>query len=842
MKLPRRRNRPADPSQVGERTQQRQAPDDSTMRRADLGRAVASSGWPTGPEQQTSSRHAAVGKARSVSDRTSRGAGWGKAPIMLAPTRVQLVDLSLLAALCIVALEGFRLTYGGWQYLFVGILGVVLGIVIGHLGAALRQPLLAALAAAVLTFFLLGGAVALRENLAVGFLPTGKALRSLSSVSVHGWKDLLTTLPPVGNTGALLVIPYLLGILGGVAGASLAERTKAAFAPLLAPVALLVGVILLGTNTPASLLLQGGVFAALAIGWLALRSRRARVTLRTGTGNRVRFSTAIAMVAVAGVLGMVVGPHLPGHGGHRRLVLRDYITPPFDVSQFPSPLAAFRKYTKTGRLNTTPLFQVKGLPSGIPVKIATLDDYNGTAWVASNTISQAKGTSTFQRIGSTINAIDSGKKVSAQITIDSGYSDVWVPAVGELTKIRFSGGDAALRAFRYNLASSTGVMQAGLHQGERIRLDAVVPSQTSKDYSPFGEPIVSPDYFGITQSKIAAWSGNANTPWDQLKNIGQWLVSNGKYSDGGNGNDAQSRFFAGHGLGRLTTMLSAPEIVGDDEQYAALYALAAGQLGFPARVVLGAVPESDGTVQGKDVHAWVEVHLASGEWFTIPTKNFVPDKSKTPNTPPQEQEQNSEGKDVPPPNTVKPPTTQQNPEEPQSNASRNPNKKKHNALHVPLPSVVLKILAYVGLPLLVIAAISGTIIGLKHLRRRRRRRRGTTSDQIAAGWQEVLDRARDFGATISPRQTRLEQARALGHPALPGLATRANSGVFSAGVPSRGAVEAYWIEVTHARRDLGAGRSRWRRIRASLSLRSLRAHRVRRRRNSAAGPRRVRTA
>lgn len=757
------------------------------------------------------------------SERTSRPPGYRHRPVHVAPTSAQWTDLAFCAALCAVALEGFRVTYGGWQYFVVGVVGVLLGLLIGHLGTALRQPVLAALAAAGLTFFLLGGAVALHAKLALGFLPTPDAVRQLGSVSVHGWKDLLTTLPPVGDTGSLLVIPYLLGIIGGVAGASLAERTRAALAPLLAPLAILVAVILLGTGKPASLLLQGGAFVFLMLGWLAVRNRRARITLRATSGRRSRLAIGLAMLVVAGTAGYLAGPYLPGHGAQHRFVLRDYITPPFDISQFPSPLSAFRKYTKDGALNQTELFRLSGLPAGVPVKIATLDDYDGTSWVSSNTISTQLGTSTFQRVGSSIAAPGSGRTVSAKLTVGPGYSDVWVPTVGELTKIRFSGGDDTLRAFRYNLASTTGVLQGGVRDGERIAFSSVLVTAAHEDLAPFGEPIVSPDYYQFTSSQIQRWSGNADSPWAQLVAVGHWMRDNGAYTDGGgSGRAYESAYVSGHSMWRLTNMINDAQLAGDDEQYAALYALVAAQLGFPARVVLGAVPEPDGTVKGADVHAWIEVHLAGGDWRAVPTADFVPDESHHPKAPKQQQEQTSDGKNVPPPNTVKPPSTQQNPEEPQANAARNPARKKNN-LHVPLPSAILKFLLYAGLPTLIIAAVLGGIVGLKDHRRRRRRTRGSPAERIEAGWRELLDRARDFGVRAPAISTRPEQARLLGHPALPALAVRADAGVFAAALPSPSAAEAYWIEVQRARRDMGHGRSRWRRLRAALSLRSLRS-------------------
>ena len=95
-------------------------------------------------------------------------------------------------------------------------------------------------------------------------------------------------------------------------------------------------------------------------------------------------------------------------------------------------------------------------------------------------------------------------------------------------------------------------------------------------------------------------------------------------------------------------------MVGNDEQYAAVMALLAGEVGVPARVVLGAVVPDDGVVTGKDVQAWVELRAADGSWRTLRTEKFMS------NEPPAEQlpETNTpmSGTVVPPPAPIPPPS------------------------------------------------------------------------------------------------------------------------------------------------------------------------------------------
>ena len=81
---------------------------------------------------------------------------------------------------------------------------------------------------------------------------------------------------------------------------------------------------------------------------------------------------------------MLVAPLMPGVESPRT-VLRDFIVPPFDLSAYPSPLVGFRKFTQdANKLWDQELFRVTGLPEGASIRIATLNDYDGTVWGATD--------------------------------------------------------------------------------------------------------------------------------------------------------------------------------------------------------------------------------------------------------------------------------------------------------------------------------------------------------------------------------------------------------------------------------------------------------------------------
>src|SRR6185295_11793160 len=75
------------------------------------------------------------------------------------------------------------------------------------------------------------------------------------------------------------------------------------------------------------------------------------------------------------------------------------------------------------------------------------------------------------------------------------------------------------------------------------------------------------------------------------------------------------------------------------------------------RVVLGARPGPDGVVRGRDVHAWVEVHLADGRWASVPQTEFMPEVTKRPQQQPPQTAENTDPIVVPPPNAARQVTT-----------------------------------------------------------------------------------------------------------------------------------------------------------------------------------------
>lgn len=747
-------------------------------------------------------------------------------------SRAELIDAAFILALGVLALIGFRTTYGGYEYLVVGVIGLLLGLVIAYLAIALRQPVITTAAMTVVVFFLLGGALSLRQAAVGGVLPNVAVLRSLAHVSISGWKELLTTAPPVGSSDGLLAIPYILGLLTGASGLTLAQRLRWPVAPVIASTGMLAMVILLGTDHPAARLLQGVVFACAVVCWMSIRSSRRR-PVTGGSGGGARISLAAALIAVTAGGSFLIGGHLPGTKSNARVVLRSYVEPPFDINDFPSPLVGFHRYKSVGQLRNKTLFTVSGIPadqaSSFRVRIATLDSYDGLVWGATNgTYRTPAGQvpDVFERVGSHIESDGTGPAVSLKFTIDDAYasapdSDAWLPDAGTPDSVVFSGADAAEHqaSFRFNPSTDTAVVPDRLHAGDQYVLTTqLAATPLGTDPQPYGAPTVTANAATLVAPQANKWSGSSSGVWKRVLAVADHLRTAGAYTDGGAG---FAQFLPGHSIGRLNQFLDVPSLalVGNDEQYAATFALMANELGMPARVVVGAVPGADGVVTGNDVHAWVEVHVASGGWATVPQTMFMPDPTHLPHAHQPPSGHDAHAAVVPPPVAASLPSQLFDTNNARS-TSQHANAKHHGLRIVHVPGYVVAVAKYAGIPLLALLGICGSIVGAKARRRHLRRSRGPAHGRFAKGWREVVDRARDVGVVVPAVGTRREQASLLAHLGVAHLADEADAGVFGPGTPSEDAVARFWKSVDAACRGMRKSLSLTARIRAAVSLRS----------------------
>jgi len=751
------------------------------------------------------------------------------------------VDAVLLVGVLALVLAPLLDVFGGGTALPAVVGGLVLGAGIAVLGAWQRWSALTVVAGALVTYALVGGALAAPTTTVGGVVPTLDTVVGLARGAVTSWSQVVTLQPPLGEGGTLLVAPLLLAFVGSLAAVATALRAPGrwASAAALVPIAVLVVVILLGVRFPlVPPRATGVVLAVVLLPWAAWRAG----------GLRARRVVALGALAAVGVGAAGVGAPLVV-GDTSRYVVRDEIVPPFDPRDYASPLSGFREFVKD--LDETTLFTVAGLGPGERVRLATMDRYDGVVWnVAGDGTAQSSGE--FRRVGDTLPSRVRGEHRTVRITIDA-LTGVWLPTVGQATSFRL--GDAASQ-LRFNDATGAAVLTGGVADGLSYEIDAVVAPVPTDDQigsasaADVLQPrlVAVPEIVDVTAADVAR---DAEQAVEIARDLASWLIDEGFYSDGLEG---QSPSLSGHGANRISALLGDQLMVGDGEQYAAAMALMARSMGLPARVVLGFVPDDEQVatgepvdVTGADVHAWVEIAFAGHGWVPF---DATPPKEKTPDENQDDQQSDPQPQVVqpppPPPGAVTPPDddTEQPAPEPPADEDRS----------TALWRTVAVVAVTVGVPFLLLLSPFLVVGAVKAARRRRRRRRGTVDARVAGGWDEVLDEAVDLRRPPPAVATRAESARALAaaFPApLPdegarrrrhaptsvgvqvaALAARADRAVFGPGDPDPADVERYWA---HVEETVAAMRSAvgWRRrFAARLSLASVRARRRARRQSA----------
>jgi len=734
-------------------------------------------------------------------------------PGLAVPSARTWVDVGVLLVLALLGVLGFTPSYGGYSFLLAGIGGLVLGAATGVLTTMLRFGALLTLAVAIVGYFVVGPAVAVPSQTIAGVVPTLQSLSSLAIGTVYGWADLLTLSTPVGAPAYIAVVPFaaswIVALISTLLATRwLARRPRAAwrFAIALLPaLALYLTGILMGTAEAYQAGVRGAVFAVLLLVWLGWRrpvggvAASAVGSLRTRKIVGTAVIVAIAVVAGGGA-GFWFSP-----AKDQRFVLRDEIEPPFDPLDYPSPLAGFRHFTK--QVTDEELFTVTGLEPGDRIRMATLDSYTGKLWNVTGADASVGGSGSYELVGRNLPPAPLVTPVAhdeVEVTI-SGFSDVWIPGVGYPRDFALTGGPSAQLSdeLRYNASTGSMVLTTGLQEGDSYLIDPVTQEQPSIDE--LAEvPVASVELPPVQSvpdavtAKAQEWAGTATSPAEQLEAIRQVLVTQGFLSHGRASDSAPSR--AGHGADRMSELLERPQMVGDEEQYASLFALMARSLGYPARVVMGfapEVPEAGGsvTVTGDDVTAWVEVAFDGVGWVAFePT----PDETDIP------QDQVPKPQSEPQPQVRQPPRTENEPEDLLTPVELEQQEDDEDDLPFALPGwvygigiSVLALAAIVFVPLLVIA-------GLK-ARRMRKRRTGTPADQAAGAWEELADRYSELGYQVPPKltrsmlATRLEQqfpaSEQQAPPRLRVLASQADELVFSDREPDAAEADAVW---THA--------------------------------------------
>lgn len=720
--------------------------------------------------------------------------------------------------------------YQATPFLLLAAVAIPLGCAIAVASALLRWPGWGVLLALVATMAVVGVPLAVPSRTVYGVLPDPSGLLELFAGVALGWRQLLTIDLPVGDYQALLVQALVLLLGGPVLTLVLALRIRHRELSVAVPALAYPLVLALGperVDWPISTTL--GMLVILLM-WMAVWRQHRRTDQLAAGGDRGRrgavrqVAIATALVLVAGGIGAATIALVPPTDD--RTVLRSLVEQPFDPVSLPSPLAAYRASFAPEVASTTAL-TVQGLPVDGRIRIATLDSYDGVVFaVGSDSVDSASGR--FVRIPTRRDAVLEGQETATvSIRLERAYG-TWLPTVGEFIGIRILGPDGAdLRdRFVYNDVTGTAAIVGGPPAPLDYELDVALPADNG-----------APDLRSRTP-------GDATVPAlaAQPETLADWLVdaTSGAEGDGARldaalralrtdgyvalATDLDAPFSRpGHSVERLDELLTSEPMIGDAEQYAALAAIIARELGFPSRVVLGfgpGAPDGNGggavTYLESDRTAWIEVSTAEGGWEAldvVPEIREIPPQDAddvTPVTRPQNAVQ-PPLEDVPPPDEQAPPEVEATDDEDPTGLSA------LALVLIRIGGILLAVLGLLALPAIIIVA-------LKARRRRRRRRQADPATRILAGWTQVTDDATDYGIELPVAGTRRERAAAIGRPQALVLARVADRATYAPEEPDPVEADRVWAAVDGVRSGLAENRTRRQRMRAALSTRSLRRY------------------
>ena len=761
------------------------------------------------------------------------------------PAGFAVMTILMLWATTLVASAALWPIYQSTQLIALVGVSVLVGSAIAFSGALYRWSTLTLTLVTIGVYLLLGVPIAIPDRAFFGVLPTASGELDLLRATALSWKQLLTITLPVGSYQALLVPAFILVLGTTVIGLSVGLRARWGELGVLAPISLFITAIAFGAATATwPIELSLGLLATV-LGWLVWRRwyrRRASVRLlaaqaldrdgrpleTVGDNNLAGFRTVIGaglIVALAAGSAVAATMYLPPTA--QRHVLRTAIEKPFDPRVYASPLSGFRHYEEALDANAT-MLTVSGLPIGARIRIATLDTYDGIIYsVGSSQVTSESGS--FTRVPDSFDQSGTaGSPINVRVTVGN-YSGIWLPTVGKFESVSFSGTDASeLRdSFFYNNTSGTAAVVKPLRSGDNYSLSAVDPRQPSADQlallrpgtTAVPRPANLPDQLSST---LDEWTRSQATVGARLLAMITAMKTTGYISHGVDPEQPLSR--SGHAADRITQLLTDQRMIGDQEQFAVTASLMARQLGFPARVVFGFVPEVNTQgpteVLGKDISAWIEVDTAQFGWVTIdptpPVRNIPPEIPKDPASVARPQSP------VQPPadNRVQP--DNQLPQDSPQDAPPADN---------PLLLVLLAVLQVLGWVLLGVAIVLAPFLAIvvaKVRRRMLRRRAPTAIQRISGGWQEFEDAVIDHGFDPPISPTRTEVAATVGGVQSLVLAAVADRAVFSPEEPRDDEADQVWRAVTDLRDSMKDGRTRWERIRSAISLRSLGGYSVKR--------------
>jgi transglutaminase-like putative cysteine protease len=528
-----------------------------------------------------------------------------------------------------------------------------------------------------------------------------------------------------------------------------------------------------------------------------------------GPGEASLLRSGLGMALVALVVGLAVGPQLPGAYSKGILGVRDHGAGGDGTRVTLSPLVEIR-----GRLvgqSTQELFTV-GTDTPTYWRITALDRFDGSIW---------SSLSNYRPAGSRLPGAGPGDTRgdatrSRQEFVIGALSSIWLPAAFRPERLSGAG------EVRFDPDSASLATDRPTSDGLHYTVDSALPRLTATELAAVASPVppeitaryleLPPNLPRSIRTTAASVAGGETTPYRQAKALQDWFRANFTYNlnvDPGHDGSAMVRF------------LNSRQ--GYCEQFAGTFAAMARMLGLPARVAVGFTPgtrQADGRwhVTGKEAHAWPEVYLSGYGWVPFePTPGRgLPGAEAYTDVPAA---QAADTTVVSEPDTVAPSVPTEAGPEVTEPATPAPGPSRASAG----PRIVV-----VGL----LAALAGLYLGGVPLAKRRRRRlrreaAATPADRVLVAWSEAAEDMAAAGRPQRPDETAPEYASRVGRaagpagPALVRLADDTSAAAWSgAGVAPEVALRAE-VEAANVASELRVGSTRRQRMVTALDPKPL---------------------
>ncbi|MEO5841284.1 MAG: DUF3488 and transglutaminase-like domain-containing protein [Acidimicrobiales bacterium] len=321
-------------------------------------------------------------------------------------------------------------------------------------------------------------------------------------------------------------------------------------------------------------------------------------------------------IGLAVVLGLVVGPALPGAGEEAVLAWRDLdgggANPGARITV--SPLVDIQ-----ARLVSQSSAEVFTVRSAAPDywRLTALDKFDGIAWTSSGSYTRAK-----EDLGTRLPTAVSTRTLEQTFTIEN-LAALWLPAAFEPAAVVDDGETGA----RYEAESGTLTVKEGKETSDGLSYTiqsripirdkasvqagtaATLPREFVTRYTEVPSNVASTlrNFLGRQSTRQAMPNLSTKTPYEQALLVQNYFRAFTYDLD----------VAAGHSVTDIQSFLR--ERRGYCEQFAGTFAAIMRTLGVPARVAVGFTPgelKADGLyhVRGEHAHAWPEIYLDGAGW------------------------------------------------------------------------------------------------------------------------------------------------------------------------------------------------------------------------------------